>query len=848
MGVRRNNLDIFFHHVPPGYLLNSLIDDEMLKKSKISHSRMDEGYYFRLAAQVFPRHTEDEHRVFFHCAQDSMRSVNECCNKPSVFNMLYRYANDILLSDNQVPICRYEKILNWRDMSLRLGQDLFTCFFFAYRDAIFRTNMEIFSWPAVINTDNERLHKILHKGLAENHFHLLGSSRMFEINWMALMNHESEINRAATEFKQSLNNDVLERTAYQEELTWRNRLKQAAIIRSRLFGELMGGADVTNDVLLDLGDTLFSYVGTQGLRLAYGYQQPDNGFVLDYALTKFMHDKNYNHNRALVGERFFLYQCFKQFCEDKFSELHCDLLYLYLLIKSKFRGEMVQRNQRIGFKNFSDYQNRKSSATKHISSYVKEQVRLTVEEVVAENTMLSFETRITPRNTVSGMRNLVSDINKACGKMDAFFYVLHFPKVADKKRPDPFITKCRNHSAHQNTMRRAKAVAGLLNKYPVLRKIIRGVDGCSNEIGCRPEVMAHEFRFLSNFIPTSPILLFNNPEPLVIKKTYHVGEDFMDLIDGLRAIDEAILFLVLKRGDRLGHALALGIDSEEYYGIKNGRIALKKQDLMDNICWLLCRSTSLGISVPPKLRESLQRIYHEIARYVYEGYREADNMAIYYDAWHLRGDNPHLYRSCEYRKADNFINDYERWSANENCLFRYKESELLYYAYHFDFLVRQKGNEPKDFFVTKELIHLIEQMQYAMQRFVEKCGISIETNPTSNFLIAPISRFDRHPILRLYNNGLEWDVDDLRQSPQISVSINTDDQGVFDTNLENEYAVIANALERMERPDGNKKYSASQVYNWLDQIRQMGIEQSFKEFPRNLGRFNNDTDFLFSDL
>ena len=66
-----------------------------------------------------------------------------------------------------------------------------------------------------------------------------------------------------------------------------------------------------------------------------------------------------------------------------------------------------------------------------------------------------------------------------------------------------------------------------------------GIDACSQEIGCRPEVFAPMFRFLSEHI-TSDL-----PEAEVsqLKMTYHVGEDFLDVVDGLRAVDEAIHFL-----------------------------------------------------------------------------------------------------------------------------------------------------------------------------------------------------------------------------------------------------------------------------------------------------------------
>ena len=63
---------------------------------------------------------------------------------------------------------------------------------------------------------------------------------------------------------------------------------------------------------------------------------------------------------------------------------------------------------------------------------------------------------------------------------------------------------------------------------------------------------------------------------------------------------------------------------------------------------------------------------------------------------------------------------------------------------------------------------------------------------------------------------------------QLSVSINTDDQGVFDTLLENEYALMALALKKKKDKDNNKIYDIEDIYEWIDYVRKMGIEQSFK--------------------
>ena len=119
-----------------------------------------------------------------------------------------------------------------------------------------------------------------------------------------------------------------------------------------------------------------------------------------------------------------------------------------------------------------------------------------------------------------------------------------------------------------------------------------------------------------------------------------------------------------------------------------------------------------------------------------------------------------------------------------------------------------------------------------MQEMIAKRGIGIETNPSSNYMIGSFKRYDKHPITKWYNNGLTNDPLLLEQCPQIPVSINTDDQGVFSTYIENEYALMALALEKARDENGNRIYNRTMVYQWLDRIREMGIEQSFSSLDR----------------
>ena len=115
-----------------------------------------------------------------------------------------------------------------------------------------------------------------------------------------------------------------------------------------------------------------------------------------------------------------------------------------------------------------------------------------------------------------------------------------------------------------------------------------------------------------------------------------------------------------------------------------------------------------------------------------------------------------------------------------------------------------------------------------MQELVAAKGISIECNPSSNYLIGTFHEYKKHPIRRFYNKELTSDEKELNDCAQLSVSINTDDQGVFYTSLENEYALMTLALEKARDEDGNHKYNRMKIYDWINAIRKMGLIQSFK--------------------
>lgn len=393
-----------------------------------------------------------------------------------------------------------------------------------------------------------------------------------------------------------------------------------------------------------------------------------------------------------------------------------------------------------------------------------------------------------------------------------------------------------------------------------------GIDAAAQEIGCRPEVFAQAFRTLRNdtsFVYSEKGFI-KLPQ---LRVTYHVGEDFLDVVDGLRAIDEAILFLNLDCGDRLGHALALGISVSDWYKSKQNHIWISKQDYLDNIVWLyhtLIRYNILGMdNLKNRIENEYIRYFDEIygqnmnKEFVDAIYSAAKNtlnrngMAFdihaYFDAWKLRGDAPQLYRKGFYNDSEVFLSLFNRNAVNylfpDNFDVRKKcQISMIYYYYHFDKKVREAGQKRINIKVNYEYIKGVELVQKAMQSEIAKRGIGIEANPSSNVSIGTFSRYDEHPLIRLFNSGLTINDAELQECPQLWISINTDDQGIFGTKLENEYALVARALEKKTDENGEYLYSKAMIYDWLDKIREMGLKQSFLSNRGILSEMNDKDD------
>lgn len=818
-------------------------------------------------------------------------SKNLYIEKKDFFNVLVSFSENILLEKNGEPLCNYENLLRWRELSYQLGEDLFTTSYFAYKDYKLGKERSKFAWKPIISTNNTRIKELLKKGLAENHFHLKGSGSHFQLSWLSLMNNIGIANKKfEVLYKQKrLSPEInINFEAYKQD--FKVLIQKAAAIRYYLtqkyileenIEKLEKDWELVKKILKsreDLEIQLYKNKLQNEIDiLKFLNGKNFGGEVPDYMIPKNITENNYNKdfehyngNILLYGERKFLYTLFKKIYSGN-SDLNFekDLLYIYIIIKQKFRAEIIQNNRIVGFGNFENYQNRKSI---FLSSelYNKAVINMAINGSMYNQKIKSLEARIAPENTPIDYNKTIKyydrctknnefyDIKKDSfedffniqNKEENFFYNIHFIKIPENislNSANKYFLELfpRNYKLRKNIKKQALELNKFRKSGYDSAKRILGIDAANTEIGCRPEVFGQIFRYLKNYSYENPLNVFGIDNFQELGISYHVGEEFLDLVDGLRAIDETIRFLNLSYGDRLGHALALGILPENYYQSKEYIIVASKQVILDNIVWLLAKIREYNINVSSTFINNLENEYRRLFYDIYEKNFEVGNNPNnekeyyssmygithydYYESWKLRGDNPELYQNIEKENLEeNILSFFERCGLNNyldtNLARKNKKARVLYKYYHYNYKVKLDGAEVIEFKITSEYIDIVKKIQLKLQGEISKKNIFIETNPSSNYLIGTINNYIEHPILNFYNLGLGK----AEASHQISVSINTDDQGIFSTYLENEYALMALALEKCKDENGEYMYNQTMIYEWLDKIRQMGLEQSFK--------------------
>ena len=218
--------------------------------------------------------------------------------RDSLLNMVLRFSDEVLTIMDDRPVCRYEHVLDWHELSMQLGEDLFTTALTAAYDVKHGRPKRNFLWKSYVTAIHPALDELYRKPLTELHAHLKGTSMNFDLNWMSLMNH---IQNRAKEFDGfGVRQHVQVTVGMDDQVTdLYHQVMKAAAIRLYLFALTKGyGGDVI-EVVMDmlrskdrLEGTYYCYALQENVdcyRLLYGkkYKRDNSGCdIVDYAISR----------------------------------------------------------------------------------------------------------------------------------------------------------------------------------------------------------------------------------------------------------------------------------------------------------------------------------------------------------------------------------------------------------------------------------------------------------------------------------------------------------------------------------------------------------------------------------
>ncbi|NQY28183.1 MAG: hypothetical protein HRT69_01795, partial [Flavobacteriaceae bacterium] len=468
----RKSIEAIFKNTCPDLIIQDMYNNDLDNDTFSKKGFLEQGLV------LFNNYSFDEIENLYHkLDSDWLLDVYQGnSSQKSIYNLLTHFNKQVLKERDKEPFVSYEHLLRWRDLSFTLGEDLFTCSYFAYMDNRSKRERDFFSWRTVAFSTNNRLKKLLAKGIAENHFHLKGSAPVFDLSWVSLMNTINSHYKKFNELKEgvklngtmsySFNNqnkeiDILVYKASKIRLVLFEALFEDKEIKPSEIKPLLFPASNKNDsfeVLMGLSEIQIEINEKKKL---YGYEFYHKGRhdVADYAITKDMHFDNFDGSFIMYGERRLLYKAFKYIYAEKESSFKIEkLLHAYISIKNQFRSELIQVNKKVGFANFSTYQDRKEYFIPDDSIYETALLQMAINDSRKFQNIKSFETRIVPKNSafeinkslkkyqINSDKNALqhTDYNipipKVLGtykeKKEKHFYTVHFIKYKDKSSND----------------------------------------------------------------------------------------------------------------------------------------------------------------------------------------------------------------------------------------------------------------------------------------------------------------------------------------------------------------------------------------------------------------------------
>lgn len=390
------------------------------------------------------------------------------------------------------------------------------------------------------------------------------------------------------------------------------------------------------------------------------------------------------------------------------------------------------------------------------------------------------------------------------------------PKLEDAGNPTGF----RFARFYLEQRRHAQALVSIFQKYPRFLCTVRGVDLCTDEAGIPVWVMAPLVKWVREAGLEAAKQLELRAESkfkIPFRTSVHAGEDFVHLLTGLRRVDEAVTHLALQKGDRLGHALALGEDPSAWCR-RVGQIVQTSEERLFDLVWEFSWHSRRKFRMSRVRRRYVKSEIKRLATFVFGnvdgGLHTLEELIEFVRLLH---DNRAL-RDQGFPDRPIVRAQHSRPPSGNGDKLKAR-AHLLLAAYLGDEGVWRRGRIPEAIDLlngTNELTALVK-LQAALKRQIQRMELTVEVNPSSNLLVGDLGNYMGHPIWNM-RPVTRWSRFLNRQS--LEVCVGSDDPLTFATRLRHEYQLLCDAMTLR----GHSKRSA---LRWIEDVRKTSMRARF---------------------
>lgn len=769
MDLERGIIKALFYDYPIGRLIKILKGE--LDKSKLL------DFVPEILRQTMPAFDVEELRQTMNAYKGTW-AVNYADYEETVWPLLFvaKQAGMMLAKEKGKPRVQKDQLLRWRMISLPVSEDLLTLSWLALKEKDNVEDRTDFVWEDTLPITSVEWNAVSKgKSLNDIHSHLGASSDAFNIRWIYWMNNRTFKPDKKTKLKQEIG------------MEW---AAIAAVIRYYLFEVCNGNGvpkDVRDVILESFNDDVVwqLIVGDSFGKIdaaKHNCLKPNIGQVehWDYAISDNLgcDEKGMTSPYMLhVGERYVMYEYLRRLYrgEQRAMEM-AEYFYLYLLIKCSYRKLFLQTNEQVGLSNYQEYAGENKQGIDNMSEARK---RYALQTSIGENEQHYVESRISWKWDKNGVKSPVPNINIE----KSLFGNKERDRKKLLKRVRLVVSFSKSDFHHDDKINGLKALTEeyeqilqrmLMNKALQDQEFsIVGIDFTGSDEKTRPEIYAQLLRYARN-----------HPQKNFKQFTYHAGEDFYDLLDGLRTIDEVLRFLKWDEHCRIGHALALATKPERYYELRGWNVIATRQVLLDNLVWFVEMCGKMGYRMGKAQKKELEGIIRSLYKEI--GYSEVFDMGKYADSMKLRGDHP-----IGAGRAGGMSLFAKTALDNDAALVTLRSDAVvstMFSEYYNDKRIRKEGSALFFWKMPRKIVGAVSRIQKHLLHEIATKQIAIETCPTSNYMIG---HFDKYIDLPLFAF--------MEQLPNNAISINTDDKGIIATSIENEFALIAAAMEKSRK-------------------------------------------------